>query len=107
MKEEKTAWKYTFPYLFDENQVVAKSYQAACTPDFYLFDAGMKLVYRGQFDSSRPGNGLLITGADLKAACDAVLSGEQVSSEQIASIGCNIKWKVGHEPDYFTGISAG
>ncbi len=107
MKEQARSAGYTFPYLFDATQDVAKAYKAACTPDFFLFDADHSLVYRGQFDSSRPGNGLLITGADLKAACDALLSGEQVSSEQRASIGCNIKWKVGHEPDYFTGISAG
>jgi len=92
---------YTFPYLYDESQEVAKAYRAACTPDFYLFDAERKLVYRGQLDDSRPGNDAPVTGADLRAACDAVLAGEQPSENQKASIGCNIKWKPGNEPDYF------
>lgn len=106
MKEEAKSAGYTFPYLFDETQDAAKAYKAACTPDFFLFDADHSLVYRGQFDSSRPGNGLAVTGADLRAACDAVLSNQSVSAEQRASIGCNIKWRAGHEPDYFTGVSA-
>lgn len=106
MKDEWRSAGYTFPYLFDATQSVAKAYKAACTPDFFLFDADHSLVYRGQFDSSRPGNELPVTGADLRAACDAILAGKPVSSQQRASIGCNIKWKPGHEPDYYTGISA-
>lgn len=107
MKLEAASAGYHFPYLFDANQSVAKAYKAACTPDIYLFDADHTLVYRGQFDSSRPGNGLPVTGSDLRAACDAVLAGRPVSNEQRASIGCNIKWKAGQEPEYFTGIAAG
>ncbi|MFO0428495.1 MAG: thioredoxin family protein [Planctomyces sp.] len=107
MKAEAASAGYTFPYLFDAGQDVAKAYRAACTPDFFLFDQNHALVYRGQFDSSRPGNGLPVTGADLKAACDAVLAGTAVPSEQKPSIGCNIKWAAGQEPDYFTGIAAG
>lgn len=84
---------YTFPYLFDETQAVAKAYQAACTPDLYLFDAGRRLVYRGQLDGSRPGNGIPVTGEDLRAALDAVLAGKPVSDEQRPSVGCNIKWR--------------
>jgi peroxiredoxin len=84
---------YTFPYLYDETQAVARAYQAACTPDFFLFDKSRKLVYRGQFDSSRPGNGVPVTGNDLRAALDAVLSGKAPSTHQTPSIGCNIKWK--------------
>jgi peroxiredoxin len=92
---------YTFPYLYDETQEVAKVYRAACTPDFFLFDRDQRLVYRGQFDGSRPDNGVPITGADLRAAIDAVLSGKKPSDKQMPSIGCNIKWKPGNEPDYF------
>ncbi|MEA1951554.1 MAG: thioredoxin family protein [Planctomycetota bacterium] len=92
---------YTFPYLFDETQEVAKAYRAACTPDFFLFDKDRALVYRGQLDSSRPGNGLPVTGTDLRAALDAVLEGKPVTPDQKPSIGCNIKWKEGGEPDYF------
>ena len=92
---------YTFPYLFDESQEVAKAFAAACTPDFFLFDADRRLVYRGQFDASRPGNDEPITGRDLRKACDAVLRGEIPSGEQVPSIGCNIKWKAGNAPDYF------
>ena len=92
---------YSFPYLYDETQEVAKAYRAACTPDFFLFDSDRRLVYRGQFDSSRPDNGLLITGADLRAAIDAVLAGKKPKEKQMPSIGCNIKWKAGNEPDYF------
>jgi peroxiredoxin len=91
---------FTFPYLYDESQDVAKSYKAACTPDFFLFDAGRKLVYRGQMDDSRPGNGKPVTGADLKAAMDAVLTGKDVPCVQKPSMGCNIKWKPGNEPAY-------
>ena len=92
--------EFTFPYLYDERQEVAKVYRAACTPDFFLFDADRKLVYRGQMDDSRPGNGIPVTGADLRAALDAVLEGNEVPAEQRPSIGCNIKWKPGNEPDY-------
>jgi peroxiredoxin len=92
---------YAFPYLFDETQEVAKTFRAACTPDLFLFDRGGALVYRGQFDSSRPGNGIPITGSDIRAAADAVLGGLPVNPEQRASIGCNIKWKRGNEPQYF------
>ncbi len=84
---------YTFPYLYDETQEVARAYDAACTPDFYLFDAGLELVYRGQLDDSRPGNGIPVSGKDLEAALRAVHSGMEVSSDQKPSIGCNIKWK--------------
>jgi len=93
---------YTFAYLYDESQDVAKAYRAACTPDFYLFDGDRKLVYRGQMDDSRPGNNVPVTGKDLRAALDAVLAGRQVPADQKASIGCNIKWKPGNEPAYFT-----
>ncbi|MHC4474930.1 MAG: thioredoxin family protein [Planctomycetota bacterium] len=91
---------FTFPYLYDEGQDVAKAYCAACTPDFFLFDEQRALVYRGQMDDSRPGNSVPVTGNDLRAALDAVLQGKQVPSEQKPSIGCNIKWKQGNEPDY-------
>ena len=84
---------YTFPYLYDESQDVAQSYDAACTPDFYLFDSGLSLVYRGQMDDSRPGNGIAVTGSDLRSAMDALLIGEAINPEQKPSIGCNIKWK--------------
>ncbi len=97
---------YAFPYLYDETQEVAMAYRAACTPDFFLFDADHRLVYRGQFDSSRPSLDVAVTGADLRAACDAVLAGQPQAEEQKPSIGCNIKWKEGHAPDYFTGESA-
>lgn len=107
MKTEAVAAGYKFPYLFDATQQVAIAYKAACTPDFFLFDRDHRLVYRGQFDSSRPGNGHPVTGNDLKAACDAVLKGQHPSAEQKPSIGCNIKWKAGQEPEYFTGIAAG
>ncbi|MSU57402.1 MAG: thioredoxin family protein [Pedosphaera sp.] len=101
MAEEAKSAGYTFPYLFDEKQAVAKAYRAACTPDFFLFDRGRRLVYRGQFDASRPGNGIPVTGKDLRAALDAVLSGKPPSMMQTPSMGCNIKWKRGNEPDYF------
>ncbi len=101
MKEEVKAAGYIFPYLYDETQAVAKSYHAACTPDIFLFDRGRRLVYRGQFDASRPGNGIPVTGKDLRAALDAVLAGRTTSEFQAPSIGCNIKWKAGNEPDYF------
>lgn len=101
MAREVIAAEYTFPYLFDEQQDVAKAYRAACTPDFFLFDSGRRLIYRGQFDDSRPGNGLPVTGEDLRDAIDAVLEGRQVPPDQYPSIGCNIKWRAGAEPDYF------
>ena len=92
---------YTFPYLYDETQEIAKAYRAACTPDFYVFDKDQKLVYRGQMDASRPDSGIPVTGQDLRAALDAVLAGKKVPEPQKPSIGCNIKWKAGSEPDYF------
>ncbi|GIX49885.1 thioredoxin family protein [Limisphaera sp. 4302-co] len=101
MKEEVRSAGYTFPYLFDATQEVAKAYRAACTPDFFLFDRDRKLVYRGQYDDSRPGNGIPVTGRDLRAALDAVLAGRPVPADQKPSVGCNIKWKPGNEPDYF------
>ena len=101
MAREVEEFGYTFPYLFDETQSVSKAYKAACTPDFFLFDGERSLVYRGQFDGSRPGNDVPITGADLGAAVEALLEGDPISSDQRPSIGCNIKWKAGNEPDYF------
>jgi peroxiredoxin len=101
MAEEAKAAGYIFPYLYDETQEVAKVYRAACTPDIYLFDHNQRLVYRGQFDDSRPGNGVPVTGKDLRAALDALLEGKTVPSTQKPSIGCNIKWKPGNEPGYF------
>lgn len=89
------AESFPFPYLYDETQAVARAYQAACTPDFFVFDAALKLAYRGQLDDSRPGNGKPVTGADLRAALDALLAGQPVAANQIASVGCNIKWKRG------------
>jgi peroxiredoxin len=100
LAEEAREAGYAFPYLFDETQEVAKAYTAACTPDFFLFDADHALVYRGQLDDSRPSNGLPVTGEDLRAAIEAVLSGEHVSDDQRASIGCSIKWRAGNEPAY-------
>ena len=91
----------TAPYLYDETQAVAKAYHAACTPDFFLFDADRRLAYRGQLDGARPGNGVPVSGHDLRAALDAVLAGEPVPDPQLPSLGCNIKWKPGNEPDYF------
>ena len=103
MAEEVRQAGYTFPYLYDETQKVAKAYRAACTPDFFLFDGAHRLAYRGQFDASRPGNGLPVTGADLRLATDALLDGKPISEDQTPSIGCNIKWKSGGSPDYFRG----
>jgi peroxiredoxin len=102
MAEEKRASGYVFPYLYDESQEVAKAYRAACTPDFFLFDRNRRLVYRGQFDDSRPGNERPVTGADLRAAADALLASKPVAAEQKPSIGCNIKWKPGAAPEYFS-----
>lgn len=101
MALEVTTFGYTFPYLVDASQAVAKAYHAACTPDFFLFDRGRRLVYRGQFDASRPGNGQPVTGKDLRAALEAVLAGKPTSTLQSPSMGCNIKWKAGNEPGYF------
>ena len=101
MKEEAARWGYVFPYLFDAGQDVAKAYRAACTPDFYVFDADRKLVYRGQLDDSRPSNDEPVDGHDVRAALDAVLSGKSVAETQKASIGCNIKWRPGNEPEYY------
>jgi peroxiredoxin len=101
MKAEAKARGYTFPYLFDASQKVAQAYRAACTPDFYVFDKDRKLAYRGQMDASRPDSGVPVTGSDLRAALDAVLAGKPAPAEQKPSIGCNIKWKPGNEPDYF------
>lgn len=98
---EAKAAGWSFPVLFDATQAVAKAYTAAGTPDFFLFDARRKLVYRGQFDASRPGNGVPVTGSDLRAAVDALLAGKPIAKEQRPSIGCNIKWKAGNEPAYF------
>jgi peroxiredoxin len=104
MKEFAEEHGFSFPYLFDESQDVAKRYQAACTPDFFLFDASHRLAYRGQFDSSRPSNDVPVTGEDLTAAVDKVVRGEAVPTDQTPSVGCNIKWKPGNEPAYF-GVS--
>lgn len=101
MKEEAATWGYAFPYLFDETQEVAKAYRAACTPDFFVFDSKLKLAYRGQLDNSRPSNDAPVDGGDLRAALDAVLTSLPPAAEQKPSIGCNIKWRAGNEPDYF------
>ncbi|HLA85304.1 MAG TPA: thioredoxin family protein [Thermoguttaceae bacterium] len=101
MHEEAVRRGYDFPYLYDESQETAKAYHAACTPDFYVFDAERRLVYRGQMDGSRPGNNLPVTGEDLRASLDAVLECRPVAVEQKPSLGCNIKWREGNEPDYF------
>ena len=90
MRAEAERWGYTFPYLFDEDQSVAKAYRAACTPDFFVFDHQLKLAYRGQLDGSRPGNNVAVDGADVRAALDAVLNGQQPDANQTPSIGCNI-----------------
>lgn len=103
MAEAKEEWSWPFPYLFDGSQDVARAYRAACTPDFYVFDGDQKLRYRGQFDGSRPGNGEPVTGRDLRSAVNALLKGDPVPEEQRPSIGCNIKWTPGHEPEYAGG----
>jgi peroxiredoxin len=100
MRNEARVTGYTFPYLFDESQEVAKAFDAACTPDLFLFDQGGRLAYRGQFDDSRPRTETPVTGADLRAAIDAVLAGQPAPQPQKPSIGCNIKWKAGSEPAY-------
>lgn len=103
MRQEIREAGYTFPYLVDESQEVAKTFRAACTPDFFLFDGAGQLVYRGQFDGSRPGSETPVTGRDLRDAVDALLAGQPVSGDQRPSLGCNIKWKKGSAPDYFNG----
>ncbi|MBI2425692.1 MAG: thioredoxin family protein [Candidatus Hydrogenedentes bacterium] len=100
MAEEKARFGYAFPYLYDASQEVAKAYRAACTPDFFLFDNAFKLVYRGQLDDARPGNGVPVTGKDLRAALDALLAGAPPLEVQQPSLGCNIKWKAGSAPSY-------
>lgn len=100
LAEEARTAGYVFPYLFDEIQEVAKAYTAACTPDFFLFDAGRRLAYRGQLDASRPRNDVPVTGADLRAAIDSVLTGRPVAKDQHPSVGCSIKWRAGNEPGY-------
>jgi peroxiredoxin len=99
MREEARSAGYIFPYLYDESQDVAKAYQATCTPDFFLFDGDRRLVYRGQFDDSRPGNGVEVSGDDLRSAVDALLNGNPLPENQTPSVGCNIKWKPGNEPE--------
>lgn len=101
IKQQAKEQGFTFPYCFDETQKVAKSYTAACTPDFFLFDKNRKLTYRGQLDASRPENGIPVTGGDLREAIEAMLNGKPVNRNQKPSLGCNIKWKVGNEPSYF------
>jgi peroxiredoxin len=93
LKEQAQAVGFAFPYLYDESQEVARAYHAACTPDFFLFDKSLRLVYRGQFDSSRPGNGIAVSGEDLRRAIDTTLEGKPLSAEQRPSVGCSIKWK--------------
>lgn len=102
LKEMAEALSFQFPFLYDESQSAAKSYRAACTPDFFLLGADLELVYRGQFDESRPGNGLPVTGKDLRSAMDALILRKPIKTEQKPSLGCNIKWKPGQEPEYFS-----
>ncbi len=101
MATEAAAFHYTFPYLVDESQAVARAYQAACTPDFFLFDRERRLAYRGQMDASRPGSDVPVTGVDLRAALEAVLAHRPVAEPQRPSLGCNIKWREGNEPEWF------
>lgn len=101
MAREAQSAGYVFPYLYDETQAVAKAFRAVCTPEFYVFGADRRLAYRGQFDASRPGNSVPVTGSDLRAAVDALLAGKSPSDQQTPSVGCNIKWNPGNEPDYF------
>jgi len=100
MRKTAAEWGLAFPYVFDEDQSVAKAYRAACTPDLFVFDGEQRLIYRGQLDDSRPSNNKPIDGRDLRAALDALLAGQPVSENQRPSIGCSIKWKPGNEPDY-------
>ena len=104
MKEYATNLGYNFPYVVDEDQSAAKNFTAQCTPDFFLFDSESTLVYRGQLDGSRPGNDIPTDGESLRSAIDALLNNEEPISEQLPSMGCNIKWKVGEEPDYFLNV---
>ena len=104
MREYATNLAYNFPYVVDENQSAAKNFTAQCTPDFFLFDSASALVYRGQLDGSRPGNDIPTDGVSLRSAIDALLNNEEPVSEQLPSMGCNIKWKVGEEPDYFLSV---
>ena len=104
MKEYATNLAYNFPYVVDEDQSAAKNFTAQCTPDFFLFDSESTLVYRGQLDGSRPGNDIPTDGESLRSAIDALLNNEEPISEQLPSMGCNIKWKVGEEPDYFLNV---
>ncbi len=104
MQDEARAAGYTFPYLYDATQAVAKAYRAACTPDFFVFDKNFKLAYRGQFDTARPSNAEPATGKDMRAALDALLAGRAPSLDQVPSVGCNIKWKPGNEPEYFSVV---
>jgi thiol-disulfide isomerase/thioredoxin len=101
MAKQAAEWNWTFPYVTDEDQSAALAYRAACTPDFFLFDAGRRLAYRGRFDAARPRNDLPVTGAELDAAVRSVLAGNQVDGDQLPSIGCNIKWKPGNTPAWF------
>ncbi|GAB3455752.1 thioredoxin family protein [Actinophytocola sediminis] len=101
MAANATAWRWTFPYVADPDQATALAYRAACTPDFFLFDAGRRLVYRGRFDAARPGNGVPVTGDELDAAVASVVAGEDIEVGQLPSIGCNIKWTPGNEPPWF------
>lgn len=101
MEQEVQATGYTFPYLVDESQAVAKAYRAACTPEFYVFDKDRKLYYRGRLDGSTPGTNVPTTGEDLRGALDSLIAGKPAPKEQVPSMGCNIKWKPGNEPDYF------
>ena len=101
MVELSRQYGFKFPYLYDESQAVAKAYRAACTPDFFLFNQSHKLVYRGQYDGARPGNNIAVEGTDLKSACTALLSNDDLPMNQLPSMGCNIKWKQGNEPEYF------
>lgn len=101
MATEAVKWGWNFPYLYDATQKTAQAYAAACTPDFFLFDRSLLLVYRGQMDGARPGNGVEVTGSDLRAAAKQVLRGLPVNAEQKPSLGCNIKWRAGNEPAYF------
>jgi len=104
MREYATNLGYNFPYVVDEDQSAAKNFTAQCTPDFFLFDSESNLVYRGQLDGSRPGNDIPTDGVSLRSAIDALLNSEEPVSEQLPSMGCNIKWKVGEEPDYFLSV---
>ena len=101
MKDEIMEWGYNFPYLVDEDQSVSIAYQASCTPDFFLFDSQQQLVYRGQLDGGRPSNDIPVNGRDIRAALDTLLAGDDVSEEQVPSVGCNIKWKPNNSPEWF------